>query len=227
MFNYKKGFVSMSKQENDHQKTKERILRVACEVFAERGFHNTTIRDICQKAQVNVAAVNYYFNSKDELYERVCKYIFGLSVEDADPRFALGEKRTPEGQLRTFIEALLLTVLHKDRSNWREMIMGREMIDPTNALNIVIDDLIKPRFQQLYAIVKTLMGDDADDETVRRCCLSITGQCLYYRFCLPVVLQLNPAQTFDQAGIDKLAEHITQFSLHAVKQLASENKGRG
>jgi AcrR family transcriptional regulator len=217
----------MDKQENDHKKTKERILRVACEVFAERGFRNTTIRDICQQAQVNVAAVNYYFNSKEKLYEAVCKYIFGLSVENAEPRFELGEKRKPEEQLKAFIEALLLTVLHKDRSNWREMIMGREMIDPTNALNIVIEDMIKPRFQQLYVIVKTLMGEGVEDEAVRKCCLSITGQCLYYRFCQPVVLQLNPRQTFDQAGIEKLAEHITQFSLHAVNQLASENKERG
>lgn len=217
----------MDKKENDHQKTKERILQVACEIFAEQGFRNTTIRDICQQADVNVAAVNYYFNSKDELYETVCKYIFGLSVEDAEPRFDLGEKRKPEEKLRAFIKALLLTVLHKDRSSWREMIMGREMIDPTNALNIVIDDLIKPRFQQLYAIVKILLGEDTEDEAVRRCCLSITGQCLYYRFCKPVVLQLNPGQTFDHEGIDKLAEHITQFSLHAFKQLASQNKRRG
>lgn len=215
----------MTRQGNDHQQTKERILRVACEVFAERGFHNTTIRDICQQAQVNVASVNYYFNSKDELYETVCKYIFGLSVEKTDPQFALDEKRCPEEKLGGFIEALLLTVLHKDRSNWREMIMGREMIDPTKALNIVIDDLIKPRFQQLYGIVKTLLGGNANEETVRRCCLSITGQCLYYRFCQPVVLQLNPQQTYDRAGIEKLAEHITEFSLHALNQLASGNRG--
>ncbi|MBW2552622.1 MAG: CerR family C-terminal domain-containing protein [Deltaproteobacteria bacterium] len=217
----------MDKQENDHQKTKERILRVACEVFAERGFRKTTIRDICQEAQVNVAAVNYYFNSKEKLYEAVCKYIFGLSVENADPRFKLGEKRKPEEKLKAFIQVLLLTVLDEGRSNWREMIMSREMVEPTNALNIVIEDMIKPRFQQLYLIVKTMLGEGVEDEAVRRCCLSITGQCLYYRFCQPVVLQLNPQQTFDNAGIEKLAEHITQFSLHAVKQLAFENKERG
>ena len=217
----------MDKHDGDHHKTKERILQVACEVFAKQGFRNTTIRDICQQAHVNVAAVNYYFNSKDELYETVCKYIFGLSSENVEPRFELGGKRKPEEKLKAFIEALLLTVLHEDRSNWGEMIMGREMIDPTNALNIVIEDMIKPRFQQLYEIVKTLLGEGIEDETVRRCCLSITGQCLYYRFGQPVVLQLNPRQAFDHTGIEELTEHITQFSLHALKQLAYENRGRG
>jgi len=213
----------MDKREKENRNTREHILQVACEVFAERGFRNTTIRDICHKAQVNVAAVNYYFNSKEMLYEEVCKYVLGLSADNADPRFTLGENRRPEEKLKAFIQLLLLTILDKDRSSWREMIMGREMIEPTNALNIVIEDMIKPRFQQLYLIVKDLLGEGVEDELVRKCCLSITGQCLYYRYAQPVVLQLNPQQKFDTAGIEALAGHITQFSLHAIKRFASDN----
>lgn len=216
----------MDKIENGSTKTRGRILQVACEVFAKRGFRNTTIRDICQQAQVNIASVNYYFSSKEKLYEAVCKYACGHSIENTDPKFKLGENRTPEEKLKAFIEALLLTILSKDQSNWKEMIMGREMIEPTNALNIVIEEMIKPRFQQLHTIVKTLLGEGAEDEVVRRCCLSITGQCLYYRFARPVILQLNPKQKFDNAGIEKLAAHITQFSLNAVKQFALEKKER-
>jgi len=71
--------IAMVKHESEHTKTKERILRAAFEVFAKRGFHNTTVRDICQKADVNVAAINYYFNTKEKLYEEVCKYACGIS----------------------------------------------------------------------------------------------------------------------------------------------------
>ena len=213
----------MDTKENEHKNTSECILQAACEVFAERGFRNTTIRDICHRAQVNVAAVNYYFSSKENLYEEVCKYIFGLSPDNADPRFILGDNKNPEEKLHAFIHAILLTVLARNRSNWREMIMAREMLEATNALTIIIEDMIKPRFQQLYSIVKELLGEDPEDELVRKCCLSITGQCLYYRFAQPVVLKLNPQQKFDKAGIEGLAGHITQFSLHAIKRLASDN----
>jgi AcrR family transcriptional regulator len=216
----------MGKQQKENMKPQERILRVACEVFAKQGFRNTTIRDICQNAQVNIAAVNYYFNSKEKLYEEVCKYLCSLSVENADPRFRLGENIKPEEQLKTFIQLLLLNILVKNHSNWMEMIMGREMVEPTNALNIVIKDMIKPRFQQLYEIVKALLGEGVTDEIVRRCCLSITGQCLYYRFARPVVLRVNPQQKFNKEGIERLANHITRFSLIAIKQLALENKER-
>jgi len=214
------------KERSEQTKTRERILTIACEVFAEQGFRDTTIRDICQQAKVNIAAVNYYFGSKEHLYEEVCKYLFGLSVGNADPLFELHEEHTPEENLRTFIRDLLVNVLSQDRAHWRHMIMSREMVDPTSALTIVVKDMIKPRFQQLYAVVERLLGENAPDELIRRCCLSITGQCLYYRFAQPVVLKLSPRQKFDKTGIEKLADHIARFSLNAIKQFAVENKER-
>ena len=217
---------SMDKQDKGNKKTREHILQVACKVFAKRGFRNATIRDICQQAHVNIASVNYYFSSKEKLYEEACKDMFTLTAEDVDSRFKLEENRKPEEKLKSFVQALLLNVLGKEPSNWRHIIMSREMVEPTNVLNIVVKDMIKPRFKQLFEIVKTLLGRGVTDEVVRRCCLSITGQCLYYRFARPVILRLNPQQKFDKTGIEKLADHITRFSLNAIKQLALENEER-
>ena len=217
----------MVNQESEHTKTKERILKIACEVFAKRGFRNTTVRDICQQAEVNVASVNYYFSSKEKLYEEVCKYACGISSQDGgDQRFKLDSSGNPEEQLKSFVQALLTNVLGKEPSSWRHMIMSREMVEPTNALSIIIKEMIKPRFQQLYSIVGELLGKKASEETVRRCCFSITGQCLYYRFAQPVVMKLNPQQKYDQASIENLAEHITHFSLNALKQFSSPKKER-
>ncbi len=216
----------MFNPENEHTETRERILKIACEVFAKQGFRDTTVRDICEQAGVNVAAVNYYFRSKEKLYEEVCKYACGISSEDGDQRFKLQSSNNPEEQLKSFVQALLTNVLGRQPSSWRHMIMSREMVEPTKAMSIIIRDMIKPRFQQLYSIVRELLGEKASDETVRRCCFSITGQCLYYRFAQPVVMKIHPQQKFDQASIAKLAEHITRFSLNALKQLASPKRER-
>jgi AcrR family transcriptional regulator len=216
----------MVNQENEHTKTRGRILKIACEIFAKRGFRNTTVREICQQADVNLASINYYFNSKEKLYEEVCKYACGISSVDGDQRFKLNSSSNPEEQLKSFVQALLTNVLGREPSSWRHMIMSREMVEPTNALSIIIKEMIKPRFQQLYSIIQELLGKKASEETVRRCCFSITGQCLYYRFAQPVVMKLNPQQKYDQASIEKLAEHITQFSLNALKQFASTKRER-
>ena len=49
------------------ESTRERLLVVAREVFSEQGFQGATVREICRRAEVNLAAVNYHFSSKEAL----------------------------------------------------------------------------------------------------------------------------------------------------------------
>ncbi len=201
-------------------------MPAACEVVAAKGFRNTTVRDICQKARVNVAAVNYHFGSKEKLYEAVCRYACGLSESNPDPTFVLSKDAPAEDKLRDFIQAFLTMLLGQDQSGSMGMLMGREMIEPTHALSMVVEEMIQPRFEQLHSIVQGLLGNNADDYIVRRCCLSIVGQCLYYRVCRPVAALLNPQQKFDPASLKELAGHITRFSLNALKPLARKTKAK-
>ncbi len=48
--------------------TKSKILMVAQELFGEKGFDGASVRDIAQKAGVNIAAINYHFQNKENLY---------------------------------------------------------------------------------------------------------------------------------------------------------------
>ncbi|MBV9961630.1 MAG: TetR/AcrR family transcriptional regulator [Parafilimonas sp.] len=53
---------------------REQIMVTALHLFAEKGFEGTSIRDIAEKASVNVAMVNYYFGSKEKLFENIVEY---------------------------------------------------------------------------------------------------------------------------------------------------------
>lgn len=53
---------------------KEHIINNAIELFAEKGFEGSSIRDLAAKADVNIAMVNYYFGSKDKLFEAMVEY---------------------------------------------------------------------------------------------------------------------------------------------------------
>lgn len=53
---------------------KEHIMNAAIELFAEKGFEGSSIRDLAARADVNVAMVNYYFGSKDKLFEAIVEY---------------------------------------------------------------------------------------------------------------------------------------------------------
>lgn len=56
--------------------TREKILAAATEIFAAKGFLRATVREICAKAKVNLALVNYHFESKEKLYEAVVEQMF-------------------------------------------------------------------------------------------------------------------------------------------------------
>jgi len=53
---------------------KEHIINVAIELFAEKGFEGTTIRNLAEKANMNIAMVSYYFGSKEKLFEALVEY---------------------------------------------------------------------------------------------------------------------------------------------------------
>ncbi|MBN8260796.1 MAG: TetR family transcriptional regulator [Xanthomonadales bacterium] len=54
-----------------HFSTKDRILHAAEELFAQQGFASTSLRQVTSRADVNIAAVNYHFGSKDNLVNEV------------------------------------------------------------------------------------------------------------------------------------------------------------
>lgn len=63
----------------------ETILRVATEMFAQHGYHGTSIREIARTAGVNVAAISYHFGGKDGLYRAVFRSEFFEEMELFDP----------------------------------------------------------------------------------------------------------------------------------------------
>lgn len=66
--------MKSEKQMNEpEQTTEEKILEAASEVFTKKGFAGTRTRDIAEKAGINLALLNYYFRSKEKLFEQVMK----------------------------------------------------------------------------------------------------------------------------------------------------------
>jgi len=209
----------MDEKDSTNESTTHKLLSAACEVFAENGFKNTTVRDICKRADVNVAAVNYHFGSKEKLYEAVWEYSNRMAVQKRMDDFDLAKDASPEKRLRLFVRSLLDNILNQDRPEWDFRIVAHEMIEPTGVFDKIIDRMIRPGFLFLRELVIEILGEGVPEEKAKRCSLSIIGQCLYYRFANPVVRQILPEQKFDEKGLEELTDHITEFSLSALKQI--------
>ena len=96
--------------------TRERILRAAEGLFVERGFAHTSLRMITASAEVNLAAVNYHFGSKEELIREVFQRHLGRSMPRASPT-SIASRRRRRAPLSTdaIVEAIVAPVLQVSR----------------------------------------------------------------------------------------------------------------
>jgi len=198
--------------------TRQRLLEAAGEVFAEHGFRAATIRDICQHADANVAAAHYHFGDKTELYLAVLKSFADEALKKYPPNLGLNGSATPEQKLRAFVQSFLLRITDKGRPAWHGKLMAREMAEPTTALDVLIEDVYRPLVERLENIIGEFIERATDSEVVLACARSVLGQCLYYYRARPVIERMAPQQQFELADVEQIAEHITKFSVAALKE---------
>jgi AcrR family transcriptional regulator len=196
--------------------TRQRLIEVAAEVFADKGFRHTTIRDICQKAGTNVASINYYFGDKEKLYKAVFDYARSFAPPELSVQDSIAD---PEERLRAYIRGLINCVFADGRPAWLGKLLAAEMVEPTGALDEFIEQQIRPNHVRLKSLVRVLVGQDMDEEAARFAAFSITALCVYYYHCRSVVSRLYPQGHFDRETISAIADHITRFTLGGLKSL--------
>ncbi|MDB6025920.1 MAG: transcriptional regulator, TetR family [Verrucomicrobiales bacterium] len=197
--------------------TRRNLLEAASEVFAEIGFRAATVREICQRAGANIAAVNYHFGDKAKLYVEVLRRSQEQAFQKYPPDYGIKPGASAEEKLKAFVRSFLLRIFDEGTTAHHGKMMSREMIEPTGALDALVEEKIRPTAMQLAQIVRELIGPGVDDEKVRLCAMSIVSQCVFHHHCRPVVIRLFPNQKFTTEDVERLAEHITQFSLGALK----------
>jgi hypothetical protein len=104
-------------------------------------------------------------------------------------------------------------------------LMLREMCDPTEALPLIVTEFIRPRTEEMEAIVSRL-APHARRETVRRAVFSIVAQVLFYRFCLPALLLLLGQPAYPRGFARRLSRHVTEFSLGGLERVAERRRAR-
>ena len=200
--------------------TREAILEAALSVFAESGYDLGTVREICQRADANVAAVNYHFGDKATLYEEVLQYAY-RSAGTGEPMPRLSENPTePLTQLRRWIHWYLRRLLQAGQTEVGRL-MAREMASPTPALDALASRAVQPVFSELNDIVQAVTEGRLNQREIRLHSTSIVGQCLIYRSGSAMLERLDPPHF----GIDDAIEIADHIAAAACAALSPSFKG--
>lgn len=217
--------VQMTKR-IDGIKTRDRILSAACEVFADLGYHDATIEEICSHAECNIAAINYHFGSKDQLYAKVWRRAFDEAIKAYPPEGGLGPQAPPEERLRGTIYSIVGKTVDTGRIGHAGKLLLREMMYPTDVIQDVKRDALAPLHERMHSLMRELLGPDASDEQLLLCQMSVLHQCIaigirLFKGRIPSHMRLDTAG--DQL-VDLLTEHITLFSLAGIGAVREEIK---
>lgn len=197
--------------------TVRQILDAAGQVFSEKGFAKTTVREVCAKAGVNVAAINYHFGDKERLYIEAVKDA-RHHLEAAVPFPPDVHLSDPEAALQGFIHTLAGRFLNPNVESWRHVLLVREFMAPSRACEEMMQESILPFMEHLLSILRKLMPADVPSPLIRQFAFSIIAQCAYYRLQDRVVAMMTPADELDAHFTpEALAEHISEFSLSAIR----------
>ena len=205
--------------------TRMRLLEAAGPIFAAVGFHRAKIRDICARAGANVAAVNYHFGDKLGLYTEVLRY--SIAAAQINPDLHANKSNIPpEARLRSFVRMILDCVFNSSRPAWHMKLVLQEMSDPTPAMDEVVKEFIRPRYEILCSLIGSLIGESSTSRITQLCAHSIVGQARHYVIANAVIGAVWPELSFTRKNIDEIADHITAFSLAGIKAAGAAKSTR-
>ncbi len=201
--------------------TREKLLEAAEQVFAERGFYSATVREICRRAGANVAAVNYHFGDKLNLYTEVLRrFAHRLDVESA----LRDRSASPEDLLRAIIRMRLQRVFASEHPDLPFRLIAQEWIRPTPAMDRVVGEAFRPLYDRFRDIVGAILGLPRDHETTRLCVHSVIGQAIHYVQGRPLLARLWPDLKMTPDQVDRIANHIADFSLAYLRAYKSRRR---
>jgi AcrR family transcriptional regulator len=214
------------KPTHDTAETRERIVQAAVNLFAENGYAATSVRDITAEAGTNVAAVNYHFQGKENLYLETFR---SLLEEMRDLRIVAMRRdmnENPEMGLEGFIESFanaFIEPLVTDESRGRLLLgfFAHEMVEPHLPSGVFGKEFIHPLVEvSLEALGR--LGPPMATSSQHLCLMSLVGQLIHavkarHLFAgddHPVPISLD---------LQEHIRHIVRFSVGGIRACAQGN----
>jgi TetR/AcrR family transcriptional regulator, regulator of cefoperazone and chloramphenicol sensitivity len=208
----------------DTARTRKNLLMAASDIFAQKGFRDTTIGEISKRAGTNVAAVNYHFGDKETLYREAWRQSCSDSMKAYPIDGGVDMNASPMKRLAGQVFALLRRTT--DAGNRAFLIGLKELANPTGLLEEVMQEEMRPLRQRISTLVREVLGPGKSDMQIRFCAISIMSQCIIPAFINMAEKPGNDSEkdSWRVDDIEGYAQHVLAFSLAGMASIGRTTK---
>ncbi|MBC8463521.1 MAG: CerR family C-terminal domain-containing protein [Deltaproteobacteria bacterium] len=202
-----------------HQKSdlaRERLLDKAEILFAQKGYHAVTVREITKAATCNLASVNYHFGNKKNLYLDVFRVRWMPRAKGLQKFFrdslAAKEVSAPAVIIQALARAFLEGPFSDEERQRHFQLMTREMSQPTEAFEFVANHVMQPFYNELADMFEAFVPDGLPRERLLLKIMSIFSIVLHFNFARTAVAHVT-GREYDTSFKVQLIDHIIDFAL--------------
>ncbi|WP_052284761.1 transcriptional regulator CecR [Kluyvera genomosp. 1] len=198
------------------EQARSQLIAAALAQFGEYGLHATT-RDIAAQAGQNIAAITYYFGSKEDLYQACAQWIadfigenFRSHVQAAEQLFA--EPQPDREAMRTLILQAcrnMILLLTQDDTLSLSKFISREQLSPTAAYQRIHERVIAPLHTHLTRLIAAYTGCDANSTQMILHTHALLGEVLAFRLGRETILMRTGWSQFDADKTEQIVQVVT------------------
>ncbi len=197
----------------------ERLLNAAENLFCEKGYDETSVRDLTSMADCNIASVNYHFGGKDKLYIEMFRRHFGkmIKVQTENINTVMNSSDpTLEKLIRTLAVTGLEPLKHGKPEKSILRLMIREALNPQMPEQLLPQEMYK-NLEKLFidSIVKLTPGISREQAILSR--FSFDGVMVFVHLFNEIYYTLFPNMTFEG-----LIDHIVKFTCAGIRASAED-----
>ncbi|HEX3504738.1 MAG TPA: CerR family C-terminal domain-containing protein [Xanthobacteraceae bacterium] len=201
--------------------TRDRIMKAAERLFADKGYDGTSIRAIVAKARVNQAAINYHFGGKDGLYREVLRAAFRGMTEDQLAHAEDMKTLSREEALAAFIRRQLRPLMARDESSRHMRLFNWETVRPTPVLRALVAEEAAP-FMNMAADLAHRFLPDADRRTLTVASVWLIGQCSIFLRNRERLAEPPVGLEMDDAMVEWIAQVVSRWLVAGLGAASSD-----
>lgn len=203
------------------QNTKGKLLSAAVETFALKGYRDTTVLEICNKAGANVAAINYHFGSKVKIFQLSIQQAYKLAESKYPTQGTLSPDSPAEDRLRTFMEAIIKRNFDKGPAGYLDRILRYELIQDDGPHEIIRTEMQNLEKNKILEIISQLIGS-VDPQILESVCMNIISLCVFPPRIVPIFNEAFPGGANSKL-IQQFIDRQVAFALAGINALLNQD----